>query len=343
MATVIKERGSYDKGGYRDIFDVDTKESRLKVYIKSNLTVHDVPLVNEAVIEKEEFCASKFTFSVLKDDVMSFNEGDAVSVKFDGEGIFFGYVFTKVRDKENVITVTCYDQLRYLKNRRSYTRGRMSTEEVIRKIASDCALRVGEIDRCNVMLPSVAADNVSLLDVIRKACKDTESLSGKKYIFYDDYGKLYLKAEEGLISDILIDSSLAENYVYKDSIDNGVYNTVQLYSDTKRLNLRSLTTVSDKENMDKWGTLILSKKVTDPERSYDEARMLLKEYNRVQREIVIKGVDGDFRLSPGWRFYLDMTMGDLAFDGYVRIRKALHRFENNCYRTDIYVDGSEVE
>ena len=99
--------------------------------------------------------------------------------------------------------------------------------------------------------------------------------------------------------------------------------------------------MSDKETMTMWGTLVLSKKATDPVNAYDEGKRLLEEYNRVNREIVLKTVKGDCAFIPGCSVALKMTMGDLYFDGYVRIRRAVHRFKNNFYSADLYVDGSE--
>lgn len=343
MATIIKNRTTAGKGVEREAFDVAVKESRLKVYIKSGLTVFEVNAVEELVIDKEEFCAGKMTFYVLKDSTLSFNQGDAVSVKYDAEALFYGYVFSKSRDKRGLIRVECYDQMRYMKNRRSYTRGSMSVDEIVRVLAKECALNTGEIDKSSVLLPAVAADNVSLLDVVKKACSDTRRLSGKRFILYDDAGRLNLKDEKSLVCDVLIDRSQAEDFTYSDTIDRGVYNTIQLYNDTKRLNLREITTVSDRETMAAWGTLILSRKATDPQNAYAEGKQLLEEYNRINREIVLKTVEGDVRFIPGCSIVLSMSMGDLYFDGYVRIRRAVHRFKNNFYSADLYVDGSEVE
>lgn len=341
--TIIRNKNKFDKSEYREVFDVETKESRLKIYIKSALKVYEVFPVGEAVIDKEEFCASRLTFYLLKDDVISFNQGDAVSVKYDGEVLFYGYVFSKSRDKKNLIKTECYDQLRYMKNRRSYTRGSMNLGEIVRKLCDECALYTGEIESSAAILPPVAADNVSLLDVVKKACAETRRISGKRYIFYDDGGKLNLKDEKKLVLDVLIDPSQAENFVYSDTIDRDVYNKVQLYSDTKRLNLREITTLSDKETMARWGTLILTKKATDPLTAYNEGKLLLDEYNRINREIVLKRVNGDVRFIPGCSVLLQMVMGDIAFDGYVRIKRAVHTFKNNFYWADLYVDGSEVE
>lgn len=341
MKTYIKATGN-TKSYQREIFDLDTCETKLKVYIKSKLKVYDVVVAHRAVIEREEFCASKFTFTVVKDDIVSFNQGDAVSVKYDSKGIFYGYVFTKKRDKKGLIEVVCYDQMRYLKNRKTYIRGKMSLDEIVYAIGKEYSLRMGEIDNSKALLPAVAADNVSYLDVIAKACKDTKKLSGKSYILYDDCGLLMLKNEEELVRDILIDSTQIENFVYTDSIDKNVYNRVDLYTDTKRLNTREVVTASDSESMKKWGTLVLSKKATDLQRAKEEAKNLLLEYNRVNREIVLRVAMGNSTVIPGCRVYVNLTMGDIAFDGYVRVKKSVHIFERNCYVTDIYLDGSEL-
>lgn len=339
--TRIKSNNSYDKSSYRAIFDTEEYEEKLRVYIKSNLQVYSVVLAGEARLDREEFCAARFSFSVLKDGKVSFNQGDAVSVKYDGEIIFYGYVFSKSRDKNEIINVVAYDQMRYLKNKRSYTRGNMRLDEIVRKIASDNALTLGDIDKTSAVLPSVAADNVSLLDVIVKACKDTRKLSGEKCILYDSGGYLNLKNEDSLNAGVMIDSSQTENYVYTDTIDNNVYNMISLYNDTKKLNLREIVTVSDKESMEKWGTLILSKKATDITNAYSEAENLLAEYNRVQREIILRGITGNVLYAPGVSLYVKMAMGDLNIDGYVRCKKAVHIFGKNLYTADLYIDGSD--
>lgn len=59
----------------------------------------------------------KLVFKVLKDDILDFSEGSPVRMKVDGDNVFFGFVFKQQRSKDKIITVTAYDQLRYLKNK----------------------------------------------------------------------------------------------------------------------------------------------------------------------------------------------------------------------------------
>ncbi|OYO84894.1 hypothetical protein CG709_14725, partial [Lachnotalea glycerini] len=63
---------------------------------------------------------AKLVFKVLKDSGYPMYEGQAVTLKINGTGVFYGYIFTKNRDKEQRITYTCYDQLRYFKNKDTY-------------------------------------------------------------------------------------------------------------------------------------------------------------------------------------------------------------------------------
>lgn len=343
MQTYIKNTTNYSKSAYREIFDAESGKDRLEIFVKSKLKVYKVVAAGCVKIDREEFCAAKLSFKVLKDATISFNQGDAVSVKYDGEGVFFGYVFTKKRDKSNIIEVICYDQLRYLKNRRTYTRGRMRLDEVVNSILKNCALRAGQVDKGNAMLMSVAAENVSLLDVIKKACKDERGMSGERFMLFDNIGRIDLKNEKDMVLDIILDQSNTENCVYRDTIDEGVYNTIEVYSHKERLNTRTLSIVNDKETMDKWGTLILTKKAVDPLNAAGEAKNLLEEYNRINREIVFENAVGDIRIYPGSGVYVKMTTGDLRLEGYMRVKRAVHIFEKNVYSVNVYLDGSEIE
>nr|WP_312044019.1 hypothetical protein [Anaerotignum sp.] len=56
------------------------------------------------------------TFDVVKEGELNFHEGNLVKLSVGEEPVFWGYVFQKKRSKGEIISVTAYDQLRYLKN-----------------------------------------------------------------------------------------------------------------------------------------------------------------------------------------------------------------------------------
>lgn len=341
VKSLIRNTVSYDHGYYREMFSAAEEKRGLRVYIKSKLKVFEAVAAKEAVLERESFCAAKFTFTVIKDGVISFDQGDAISVKYNGEVIFTGFVFSKERTKDGLIRTEAYDGLRYLKNRRTYTRGRMTLDEIVSKICDDNNLRKGQIKKSSVTLAPMAAERISLLDVIKKAASETELRGGGKFYLIDDKGYVCLKSEEDMHTDMLISAHFAENFLYRDTIDDKVYNMVEVYSDKPKYNLRTVTTVSDSGTMKKWGTLILSKKAADPMNALEEAKGLLNKYSRVNRNIKIKGVSGRIDIFGGSGVYLSLAMGDLLTECAMKVEKAVHRFENNAYLMDIYLKGSD--
>ena len=54
----------------------------------------------------------QLTFTVIKDKNLTFNEGDTVTLTVDGVKVFYGFVFTKSREKQQHMKVTAYDRLR---------------------------------------------------------------------------------------------------------------------------------------------------------------------------------------------------------------------------------------
>ena len=94
-----------------------------------------------------------FKFTILKAGDISFVEGDIVRFSVDGQLIFYGWVFTKVKDRWGIIDVTCYDRLRYLKATASYSFYGQSASDIIRQIAEDCQLDVSTLaeDRKSVV------------------------------------------------------------------------------------------------------------------------------------------------------------------------------------------------
>lgn len=77
------------------------------------------PVVQEGIewSTERKNTPGKLVFKVLYDNILDFSEGSPVRMKVDGDNVFFGFVFKQQRSKDKIITVTAYDQLRYLKNK----------------------------------------------------------------------------------------------------------------------------------------------------------------------------------------------------------------------------------
>lgn len=65
-------------------------------------------------------------------------------------------MFRKKRDKEQIITTTAYDQLRYLKNKDTRVYVNKRADEVVRSIASDFQLNVGMLENTGYVIAKKA-------------------------------------------------------------------------------------------------------------------------------------------------------------------------------------------
>lgn len=216
--------------------------SEILITINHNGTIFSPPIKDDVQIEWERVgVPGKLTFTTIKipNAGMDFSEGDPVTVKCDGKDIFTGYVFTKSRAKEHHIKVTCYDQLRYLKNKFSYVFENKTATDIVKALAKDHDLNVGTIENTKYIIPAVAEENATAFDVILSAVETTLMNTGEMYTLYDYNGKLMLRNSANMISETLITKDTAENFDYSSSIDNETYNSVVLYYDPSSTNTSS--------------------------------------------------------------------------------------------------------
>ena len=104
----------------------------------------------------------KLVFKVLKDDILDFSEGSPVRLRVDGDNVFFGFVFKQQRTKDQIITVTAYDQLRYLKNKDTKVYENKTASQFISMLAADFQLNVGTLENTGYVIPSRVEENTAL-------------------------------------------------------------------------------------------------------------------------------------------------------------------------------------
>lgn len=283
---------------------------------------------------------SKLTFTVLKDYNLNFSEGDPVRFSYKGQNLFFGYVFTKKRQKEHHIEVTAYDQLRYMQNKFTYVFTNKSASEIIRSIANDFGLTVGEIDDTGYIIPSLVEENISLFDIVLDALDETLVNTGKLYILYDDFGKLQLKDIEALTTNVLIDDETAQNFTYTSSIDGETYNKIILYYVDEETNDRIPFVASDSSNISQWGLLQYFEEVKVPSIGQSKANALLSLYNKKTRELTIENAFGNTQVRAGSLIIGKLNLGDIEICNYLLVDKVVHKFNNDNYTMDITVNGT---
>lgn len=285
---------------------------------------------------------SKLVFTCIKDKLLAFDEGASVRLTVNGKNMFYGFVFEKSRDKNNHIQVTCYDQLRYLKNKDTYIYTDKTASELISMIANDFNLRLGDIDNTEFKIAQRIEDNKTLFDIIYNALDITLISTGKLYVLYDDFGKLTLKNVENLKLDTVIDEETAENYDYKSSIDGDTYNQIKLVQQNKESGKRDVFIAKDSEHINHWGVLQYYEVIQEGMNGTFIANNLIdrkKGKNRKTRHLDISGAFGDVNVRAGVSIPISLDLGDIKTNNYLVVDSCTHKFNENYHTMDLHLIG----
>lgn len=287
-------------------------------------------------------------FSIYSDEALTFEEGNVVSYRYDNENVFMGFVFTKKRAKDNMVEVTAYDQLRYLKNKDTYCYENKKASDVIKMLATDFKLIVGEIEDTGYVIPSRDEDNQTIFDIIDTALTLTNAAKRKLYTLYDDYGKITLKSMENMTIDLLICNESGEDYEYTSSIDTNTYNRIKLTYENEKSKKREVFMARDIDNINKWGVLQYYESISADSKANIEAiraaakikaSTLLTMYNQKSKSLTFKNLFGDTRARAGARVYIYINLGDVLIQNYMIINKATHTYNHNVHFMDLELIG----
>lgn len=281
----------------------------------------------------------KLTFKVLKAGEVSFHEGDVVRFSEDGKLQFYGWVFTKIKDRWGVIQVTCYDRLRYLKASGTYAFYAMTAGDIIRQIAGDLQIDVGDIADTGYVIPSMIKSDQPCIDIIQDALGLTLLNTGQIYILYDNGSGLSLKAAGAWRSDVIIgDKSLLTDYSYKTDIDAETFNSIKLIQPNKDTGMNDVVIAQDSYNIGRWGLLQLTQSVNaglNTAQMQAQAEQSLAYYNRRRKTLSVSaiGVNG-LRAGMLLRMMVD-ELGDISLDQYVLLDRVTHSWKNDEHTMEL--------
>ncbi|KMY52253.1 hydrolase [Peribacillus loiseleuriae] len=280
-------------------------------------------------------------FTVVKDQEIAFQEGNAVRLIINGMKIFYGFVFSKKRDKEQHIQVTAYDQLRYFKNKDTYVYSNKRADEVVKMIVNDFLLNVGTLENTVHKIASKIEDNKTLFDIVQSALDDTLMTKKKMYVLYDDFGKLALKDISKMKLDLLIDEETGENFTYSSSIDEQTYNKIKLSYENKEKGVREIYIAQHGANMNKWGVLQYFEKIDGNVNGKVKANALLELYNQRTRNLTINNALGDWRVRGGSLIAVILNLGDLITNNYMLVEKVKHSYRDDEHFMNLTLRGGE--
>lgn len=309
---------------------------------QKDTTVLELDPLDDVTIERYmDGTPSKLNFKVLKDDELDFKEGNLVQFFVDGTKVFHGFVFTKKIGKDQTIGVTCYDQMRYLKNKDCMVLSNMTVTDLVKQIAQDYGLTVGDVANTTYKIRYRVEDNKTLIDIINYALSETLVMTKEHllYFLYDDAGKLTLQPLDKMKLDLYLDEEQTQDYDYQTSIDKDTYNVVKVVREAPGQQGKTLLRtglIADEENIKEWGRLQYVMRPDNKDTiAMEQAEHLIQLKDRKTRSVSLKGVLGDIRVRGGSLLYIHFNLGDLVLNTYYLVDQVTHRFTEGLHTMDI--------
>ena len=313
-----------------------------ELLIQHQGTIMLPPVVENVSIEWErQGQPGKLIAEVVKTPGLSFQEGDPCRFSVDGSPVFYGFVFEKSRkgSTDDIIQITVYDQLYYLKNKATYVYTNKTAADVIRMIAEDFQLNVGDLEDTGYTIGSRVEDNQTLFDIIQTALDETVKATSQMYVLYDDVGKLTLKNIGSMKLGLLIDEDTAGDFDYKSSIASQTYDKIKLSYENKDTGKREIFVAQDSSNINQWGVLQYYEKLDSTTNAKAMADALLSLYNTKTRTLKLQDVLGDIRVRAGTLLVVMLGLGDINVSNYLMVEQVKHTFNNEQHLMELKMRG----
>lgn len=315
---------------------------RFELLIKNGNTYYMPQVEGEITLTSErKGSPATLKFTVVKDDVLNFTEGNLVVLKVNETELFYGFVFSKSRTDNNFISVTAYDQLRYFTNTYTYCYSNKTASELLQLVANEQQIPLGEIEDTQYKIAYGEEINQTLFDIILNALDETITNKKEMYVLYDDYGKISLKNINSMKVPIVIDEETAQSFNYSSSIDDNTYNKIKLTRENESTGKIDVYIAQDTANINTWGLLQFWEDISDAENGITKADALLELYNQKTRKLTINDTCFDERVRAGCLVYVNLSLGDMSLSNLMLVEKCTHKFSENSAFTDLTLRGGE--
>ena len=345
----IEELNKKDLGGkYSSIFGkingVVGSDDGYELIIENDRVYLPAVLGEVCLTYERQLSPASLNFKVLKDDKIDFTEGSPVRFRVGGKDVFRGYVFEKQRFERDIISVTAYDSLRYFKNRDTILYRNKKYSDLLKMLLMDYDLLQGDICDTGYVIQKQLEEG-TLFDILANAADITYLQTGKRFVLLDDFGRICLRNSADMETGLVFDNENVCSFDYTSTIDNDVYDYVQIISDDKTRGIRNVYALSD-ANTAVWGRIGLNIK---PKEELSEAEIkelaykTLKKYSRKRRYLTLKGAKGDIAVRGGSVIRVKLDLGDISVNEKMVCERVKHTFFGTSHFMDIDLYGREGE
>lgn len=302
----------------------------VKLQILSGKTGYEPLVLDDVTLETERKSSpGKLTFSFEDDGHVKVEEGNIIKFVVDKKKMFFGYVFKITRNETKKVTVLCYDQIRYLKNKDTYSFTNTTATKIIKALCKDYGIRTGTIASTKYNIASVVYEGKTLLDMMQDALEMTLTNTKTMYVMYDNFGKLTVKKAASMAVGLLIDEETAQTYSYESGIDDETYNRIILEYEDSETEEKTYYRAEDKKTQKKWGTLTYFESISETDTAANKAKTLLELYNVKSKHLTISDCIGDLRIRAGCMVMVRMKIGKEKINRFMVVDSCKHTFKQN--------------
>lgn len=289
--------------------------------------------------------AGQLSFTMIPTEY-NFNPGTKVWFSVGGQAdLFAGRVFMTALTKTKTLSVTCYDLLRYLRNRDTYIFKNMTAAQIFTKICKDLELPYQVNAESSHICAPKTYDGAALMDIIQGSLDETFIKTGQYLFVRDNFGVLTLENLMNFRKNYLLDKDLLTlDFSYSRSIDEDSYTYVKLVSkEIDKQSGKEKTIISFARNTElaeKWGPLLYRETVSKPTNQAeldDRAQKLLELRGRTTKKLSFT-TDGKLDVFAGCGLYVnlkDITKDDL--NKWCQIITAKHTFKNQQHTMTLEV------
>ena len=323
---------------------------RIRLFIEHHGTVYDATEILTDDMQWESSIrgeAGRLHFSVVRDGVINFVEGDKVQLYTDGELRFAGWVMKKERTDAQIIAVTAYDQIFYLaKNRGTYVYWDKTAIDVIRMIAGEYGLQTGELTDTGWVIPQRIEEGHTLLDMILSALELSARATGKEFFFFDKGGRLTVKERKEMQSNGIFrcDGGIA-SYTYETDISKDTYNGVRLYQAGRKETERLTFQKENAQRVKEWGRLYAYRHVPfelNQAQLQEIADGILREKCHIRKILVVENINGDVDVQAGQSIYLEIPdLAEVGIEKSVLVERCIHIYRDGEHRIRMVIRVEE--
>ena len=290
---------------------------------KQGWDVKDI-VTNVKWVTDLNFSAGELTFDLVEDihqqQLLVPGMGNIVKFDWDNQHVFYGFVFKSEVKETNVVSVTAYDSMRYLKNEDSIVWQAGTIADRFNNVCTRAEIKHRVVNGMTYKVAAEVADGKSYFDMIKSAINATYTATGTMFYLTANYDTVELRKAPTINNlELVVDSrETLTGYTYSESIDNSA-NVVKVVqknsskSQTKTASANSASSGDDPKttsftfataqgaSVADWGKLQVTENKKDKAnwaQMVQQAKDKLKEKNVVERSLTLDCI-GNLGLTAG--------------------------------------------